>query len=436
VCCALAGFAEVANGSAFRGSGPTASVGSMRIEDLRTVMLDELMAALGSGNRVTAQRLEKVEEALRPIFLAMPKNTHGNLGHAAVRYALRRLFVLRHGMYVKGLEPGGEGWSSGSSATEVLDDRVPAYVQTLFEQRLSGRGLGVHEIALLAATLEHLIHDEAVERLTAAYQVHGVPIENVIENEQVEALIDTYMVMFLLGKNTSSMTPDDIKAEQAEILSVYPAWPESQKFTRAVQRDVAKANAASPEFLNGGLSFNASAQIVEEIGERYGRWQDSECRDLKAALLKMEDRGTGRVLLKDFYGDALGGAWQFTESVAYLRELGALDEEDPSRKSVIIPNYINSPSNCISSSSVYSVCCLNECEELLGHLEREIAQPDATPGQIIDIVSNLPSATVAAPQRVSEELQGLLEEVARPHNGRIPLHGRLFGQWMHHACPR
>jgi hypothetical protein len=150
----------------------------------------------------------------------------------------------------------------------------------------------------------------------------------------------------------------------------------------------------------------------------------------------LEEPGTGRVLLKNFYGNALDGAWQFTESVEYLKELGALDETDPQRKSVIIPNYINSPSNCLASSSVYSVCCLNECESLLGHLEKEIGEPDGTVAKVLDLVSNLPSTTETAPRKLSQELISLLDEVAKHHDGRVPLHGRLFGQWIHHAFPR
>ena len=30
---------------------------------------------------------------------------------------------------------------------------------------------------------------------------------------------------------------------------------------------------------------------------------------------------------------------------------------------------VNSQSNCVASSSIYSVCCINECEALLGHVE-------------------------------------------------------------------
>ena len=96
------------------------------------------------------------------------------------------------------------------------------------------------------------------------------------------------------------------------------------------------------------------------MGERYGRWQNTECLDLKGRLAGYGDTVTGRVRLADFYSGAVrDGHWQFTESVAYLRELGALDESDPENPRVIIANYINSPSNCVASSSYYSVCCIN-----------------------------------------------------------------------------
>merc|ERR1719210_133083 len=178
-------------------------------------------------------------------------------------------------------------------------------------------------------------------------------------------------------------------------------------------------------------------KVIEEIGERYGRWQDRECRELKHDLMKLESQGTGRVLLKDFYGAAAQGAWQFSESVNYLRQLGALDESDPDRLKVIIANYVNAPSNCIASSSFYSVCCIDECEALFGQLERALAAPEATPERIIEVVSTLPSATVEAPRELPATLHGYLEDIARYHgNQMVPLHARLFAQFMHHAYPR
>jgi len=116
--------------------------------------------------------------------------------------------------------------------------------------------------------------------------------------------------------------------------------------------------------------------------------------------------------------------------------LGALDESNPSKPSVIIANYLTSPSNCIASSSFYSVCCLDECEGLLGHLEADIAAPEATPAHIAKLISELSSSSIVAPRQLSQVLLERLGEIAATHGGTVPLHGRLFAQWMHHAFPR
>jgi hypothetical protein len=194
--------------------------------------------------------------------------------------------------------------------------------------------------------------------------------------------------------------------------------------------------AATAQGASGHVSFSTVSKIVEEIGERYGKWQNAECVDLKGALMQMENQGTGRVLLKDFYGNALGGAWQFSESEDYLRELGALDESDAKRKAVIISNYVYAPSNCLASSGMYGICCLNECEGLLGHIEREVGSPEATPEQILALTAKLPSSTVQAPRNLSQSLLRRLDEIGEASNGDIPLHNRLFAQWMHQAFPR
>merc|ERR1719429_920038 len=153
---------------------------------------------------------------------------------------------------------------------------------------------------------------------------------------------------------------------------MYPKWHETAKFIRDVRREVLDRSDANSHMLN----FNDTMKVVEEIGERYGRWQDRECRELKHDLIKLENQGTGRVLLKDFYGS---GQWQFQESVNYLRQLGALDESDPACLKVIIANYVNAPSNYVASSNFYSVCCIDECEALLSQLEHTLAAPEGTP---------------------------------------------------------
>merc|ERR1719330_836856 len=104
--------------------------------------------------------------------------------------------------------------------------------------------------------------------------------------------------------------------------------------------------------------------------------------------------------------------------------------------SVVIPNYIQSESNCLAGSSFYSVCCFDECEGLLGHLERELRGSSVAPSNVLAAVARLSSDTVHAPRNLSVALQSRLDGIAQIHGGIVPLHGRLFAQWMHHAYPR
>merc|ERR1719401_1088464 len=48
----------------------------------------------------------------------------------------------------------------------------------------------------------------------------------------------------------------------------------------------------------------------------------------------------------------------------------------------------------------------------------------------------IPSATVPSNRTIAPWLQVRLEEVAKHHGGLVPLHGRLFAQWLHYAYPR
>merc|ERR1719203_2240817 len=124
----------------------------------------------------------------------------------------------------------------------------------------------------------------------------------------------------------------------------------------------------------------------------------------------MEHRGTGRVLLSDFYREGLRGDFLFIEHVDFLRKLGALDEGDAEHPSVIIANYLHSQANCLASTSFHSVCCFDECEGLLGHLERAIQAPSTTPERIAELVSELHSDTVDAPRNLSTTLVSRLGE--------------------------
>jgi hypothetical protein len=184
------------------------------------------------------------------------------------------------------------------------------------------------------------------------------------------------------------------------------------------------------------MIFSDVSQIVEAVNERYGKQADKDCQDIQDKLVQLEDAGTGRVKLRDFYESvAARGFWNFRETVEYLKHAGAIDESDPSALRVIIPNYLQMSSNCLVPSEYYSICCFDRCESM-AHLEREIQAPHATAERILGIVSSLASDSVPANRTLPIGLVRKLEEVSAHHGGVVPLHGRLFAQWMHYAYPR
>lgn len=440
-------------------------------DNINTSLLHEIQSSLPDplGTGKASDHFTDIEASLGPIYAALPKNQYGNLEHVTARYALRRLFVLRHGWAIKGLEPMGGTYNSSSPAG-VLKDQVPAYIEDLFEQRLQGRGFQLHELAVLAATIEHLIKEEAMARLGGAFKVLGGKSKIndprlVLSSGDATVMLDTYLTGFILAEDLPSKAPAEVDKLVKDMPDVFAYWPQTQAFARRIQREVTQTSDkdAVMELIlkinaeHGGnaqdrfnkdvtsaaehdheMSFASLAKVMEAVGDQFGKFfDDTVCKSMKDTLLKMEHRGTGSIRLADFYKPALeDGVWQFQESAGYLRELGVLEESDPKEPRVMIANYLLSPSNCIAASGFYSVCCKNECDGLLGRLEDMAAGPEATPAAIATMIAALPSSTVLAPRILSDTSLQRLHDIAATHGGTVPLHGRLFTQWMHHAYPR
>jgi hypothetical protein len=403
----------------------------------KSTVLAAIENALGEKHRAATEvRLAPLEQMLAPTLNALPKNEYGKLGHRAARYALHRLFVQRHAWFVKGIELTGEmveGTFQEKLPTEMLQDGVPDQVQTLFEEKLGSHGLDAHEVAVMAATLENLAHAESMERLQAAYRIARVSPSTVssLALDEVDKLLDIYMAAFVSGMSIEEHeAKNGTHASIVQLAStIYPGFSDVQGFVRRLRNEATSDRSS--------ISSVELTQVITRIGDQYGRWQAYECDDLKKKMLAIEDDGTGRLSLAKFYGAALNqNHWQFSESPDYLRAIGALDESNPENPRVIMTNYILSPSNCVASSNYYQVCCLDECEDLLDHLEREIKAPAATPAQIADLVAAMPSSTSTANRVLPDHLRSRLEDIAASNEGEVPLHGRLFAQWMHHVYPR
>merc|ERR1719313_2061382 len=293
------------------------------------------------------------------------------------------------------------------------------------------------ELAVLASTLEHVVHEASLGWLEAAYRVLQIPTTGRVAAEKAGDALSLYMMMFVTGEDILGTNQSEVLAIRDEIYEIYPAWTETNSWLQDVEQSVAHSwRARGNPFVKGALGFEELGGMMDVVHDRYGKWQHSECMDMKERLLALDNtRGSGRVSLARFYSGRDDEEWQFSESVEYLRQLGALDESDPKRPSVIVPNYIGGANNCLASAGLYDVCCVSECEALMGELERAIAAPTALATQVADAVSRISSSSVDAPRNLTTSLMGRLDEVASRNGGRVPIHGRLFTQWMHHAFP-
>jgi len=284
----------------------------------------------------------------------------------------------------------------------------------------------LHDLAALAAAIEDMVQQESTGVLQEVWAKIG--LENTTDHAKLHDALKAWMVLYL-GQGAWNLD----KAVTDEFARKHEYWNDTEQWLRDVE------NSHLRELEGPMVDFKAAAKIANDAGARYGKYNDMECQKLKKTLMNAFPKGkaTGRLRLVDFYRLGLDPSLEINlaEKKDFLRTMGALDESNASSPMVIIPNYLSAKPNCLQATSLYSVCCSNECEGLLGELEKRIAAPTASPEDIARLVRALPSSTVEAPREIKESLLGRLNDIASLHGGEVNLHGRLFAQWMHHAYP-
>jgi hypothetical protein len=402
---------------------------------IEETLLGEIRGYLGSGHGDL--NIASITLALKPMWLALPKNELGRLGNAQVRYALHRYFVQRHGWHIDGIADSGKPSFDGEAAiTGILQEKVPAFIMKLFEETFGSTGLLLHEIAIFAATIEHIIHDEATDRLSDLYNVFGKSREQSIGGSDLFLAADGFLMSLLLGRRTLSDSPTMHRGLQ-NLKQRYPGWHDTKMWLEDTVRTAqfAMRDQTNPFVDERRFDYKQVEYLTERISEGFGPFQNFECGQLKSQLLEMEEGNTGRVKLSDFYTMGVKYGAHFRETAEHLRKQGALDESKPGEARVIVANYMASPANCLAHTGFYSICCSDECEVVLARIEHAISSPEATLDRVVDVVSKIHTATVSAGM-IPDVLVKRLGQVASRHGGRVPLHGRLFAQWLHLLFPR
>ncbi|CAE7419547.1 unnamed protein product [Symbiodinium natans] len=394
--------------------------------------------ALGCGGEVPLEKLRQLEDELDSAFATLPKNGAGRIDRRSLRYLAYRHFSQKYALVIRGFEPSRPTNESLWAAAEVLSEKVPGYVENvLMSRHAEERGFDVRDAALLITTIEQLVFDSESALLTKVYEAQRKPLARSLSRQGVSQVLEAYLVHWLLGADEDGIQML-LNSERLR-RKTFPHWAELVAFAHGQIKALDWERSHTSGLAAGRYSFEDTHQIVGGITHSFASFWESECAEMKDQLIAMDTQRTGRVPLSKFYGTGLEADWRFAESEAYLRELGALDETGRAGKQVIIPNYIQAASNCIVATNHYMVCCLNDCNPLLAELDRSLRSPTAEPQKILAVVRNMTSGTSLedeADARVDAAMEAQLEAIATSHGGEVPIHGRLFLQWLHYVFPR
>jgi len=395
-------------------------------ERLEGALLEEIGTALaGTHGGFSMTHIKEVEESLRNFFASLPKNGAGRLDHTTVRYALHQQFVRRHSWYIRSLNPVGEAQTPASPG-EALRGQVPVHLQTSIENLLEGRGLGLHELAVLLATLEHLIQGDTAERMKAAYYVHQMDPSTPASTAEIVDMLKTFMAHFLSLQHTSgyALSLEETREERQSVELTYDGWSSVSSLIYEATMSRAERNADQL------VSFSEALSAAQEVLQTFETISARDCQEIKRGLVEMPNGARGEVLLSDIHKKALDGASQLSESVEYLNALGALSESERGT-SVLVPNYVLSPSNCLGTTSFFDMCCPNECEVIMDKLEAHLRKPEAEPSVVYSFMRSLYGGDAISGDALTE-----LDNLALHRNGTVALHGYHFTLWLHHAFPR
>lgn len=421
--------------------------GSLSSKAFREEIMNAVGSMLGCGGQPDPEQVASIKASLTPMWRTLPK-TSGRIDRRSLRYLVHRHFMQTSSLMVRGFEPTRPTNDSHWGVADVLSQMVPAYVESVFESQHSTlNGFTLKDAVDMVVMLDQLIFDSESAALEGVYKDHRKSTHHSLSFQSLKQILESYMVVWMIDAS-----PEDhalLNSNKTLAAEILPHYKELMKFaegrmrTFEYERQLAAGmgkKSKTKDSWNSKFSFDDAHNIVGGITRSFQSYWQSECDSMKSALVSMDTHATGRVPLAKFYNTAINTDWRFGESESYLRELGALDESSSWRGAqVVIPNYLQATSNCIVSTPHYLVCCVNECETLLGEIETAIDAPTALPERLLEIVGGMTSPATLdddEPPHLSKEIKKQLEQIAKSNGGRVPLHGRLFAQWLHYVFPR
>jgi len=428
-------------------SGFLKSNASLTAAGLEVELNHAVESALGCGGEAShaRERFAEIQSSLMPMWEALPKNQYGKIERRSLRYVAHRHFMRSSSIMIRGFEPLKVLSDSHSGAADVLSQRVPIYVEKVLEGRKAVHGFSLADATTMVAIVEQLIFDSENAVLEASYKQMNTSHSATLNHAVFAEIMEVYLVHWMMGDDHEGIR---ILMSSKKILEKsFPQWKALKSFASGQIKALEYARQQKPRLGRGVATFSQrytfedAHEVAGGITKSFASFWESECVSMKDQLVDMDPDADGRVPLSQFYGKGIDTEWRFGESEANLRELGALDETSIWKgKQVIIPNYLQAASNCIVSTPHYLVCCAAECEAFLGDIEAAVGAPMAAAADILSIVGNMSSVSASLNYDETPTLVGALtaqlKRVAAAHGGKVPLHSRLFSQWLHYVFPR
>lgn len=387
--------------------------------------VDSLLARQMTHDPKTTPRLRHLRVDLEPIFRTLAKTPNGGLSHQAAKYALFRFFLHERSWLVKGLEPEGIWQTQPERLHKVWESWVPSYLQQRFEEAKQSEGASLDDLVEMIAVIEDLVQQESRKQMAKVFESLDLPLNGPLSRADADMAVDMYLLVVLTAQNLTLAEPAKNR-KRVSRLHRRVEHGEALRWLRHLEDRILVEQGKV-------YDFSSISKVAEAFGLEFPSFNDKECSDLKARLVSMEggSRKPGRIPLTDFYGSIAYRHWNFSESPDYLRDLGVLDESDPHRPHVILANYITSYNNCMRTDGLYAICCRSVCGDMMSAIEQQVAGPAASAAQLAQIVAGLRDVKGLDPK-----LQKRLYSIAAQSGGFVPLHGRLFAQFLHHAFPR
>jgi len=418
-----------------------ASAGFLKTVDVSKLRVDLDMAindALGGDLKSRVGRFEKVRPTLAPLWQSLAKDSNGRIDRRSLNYIVQRYMMSTNHLSIIGLEHVQQ--ANNPSSDVHLMNHAPSFVKDIIEGNSSVSGFSLDDAVAMTVMLEELLAHMGDTLLEKMYSRQKLEITDVIPREKVVKLLEGYLVHWLLSDGTES--GETFQQPDEELSNSFDDWDKLAQFvTGKLHGFEANPPAHIRESrwspLRQEFSFADVSYIVRTVIMTFGDFWRSECVMVRDSLLRMDYTQTGRVKLSDFHGAALNGEWRFSESRDYLRQLGALDESSAMLgPRVIVPNYLQGASNCIVSDRHYRVCCANDCDSIISEIEVAVSWATASADRLFDIVSNITVGLDDQRPKLTSTMKSQLHDIAAGHGGQIPIHGRLFSQWLHYIFPK